>query len=286
VRMWSDGSSGLGYLYSAPDALGASGGSYSDARLSYATHDNAATAQLWLDWAQPGRLRIVSSDTADLNLNLAALTGAITGTVSLVPAQQFVGSGTEVHLHLQAGVWYTLSYKPGGHPVLPIELPAPPRKDGWYILAAGHNVAPPFLTRWLALGGVPVVGAPFAEPQPATGGSVQYYAAVAMQAHGTSATLLPLGLAERGGKADPRAREMPKKQKHLYFSATGHNLSGVFLQYWQSTGGASVWGVPLTEEFSKEGLTVQYFTNAEFVWNGSSVSLGPLGARAWARAQQ
>jgi hypothetical protein len=28
-------------------------------------------------------------------------------------------------------------------------------------------------------------------------------------------------------------------------------------------------------------LTVRYFTNAEYVWNGSIVSLAPIGDSAW-----
>jgi hypothetical protein len=28
-------------------------------------------------------------------------------------------------------------------------------------------------------------------------------------------------------------------------------------------------------------ITVQYFANAEYVWNGSVVSLAPIGDRAW-----
>jgi hypothetical protein len=165
---------------------------------------------------------------------------------------------------------------------LPADLPAPARADSWYILATGHNVPPPFLSRWLALGGVPVVGAPIAEPQSSPGGAVQYYAALAMQANGKSTTLLPLGLAEIGGKPAARAKELPKSQKHLYFSATGHNLQGAFLDFWQRTGGAAVWGPPVTEELKKGSLAIQYCANAELVWNGSTVSLGPVGARAWA----
>ncbi|MDB5075092.1 MAG: ErfK/YbiS/YcfS/YnhG family protein [Chloroflexi bacterium] len=283
VRMWSDGAVGLGYLYSAPDALGVSGGSYSDVRITYTAHNKAASAQLWLDWTQPGRLRLVSSHEADLTIDLAALTGAVTGTVTLAPSQQVSVSGLNVRLHMQAGIWYTLSYTPGGLALQPIGLPRPVQTAGWYILATGHNVSPPFLSQWLTLGGVPTLGAPLDEAQPSPGGAVQYFTSVAMQAHGTSAGLRPLGLAELGSKADPPAKELPKQQRHLYVSATGHNISGAFLDYWQRTGGIGFWGPPLTEQRKKGGATVQYFANAEFVWNGSSMSLGPLGARAWAR---
>jgi hypothetical protein len=283
VRVWSDNNAGLGYLYSAPDALGVSGGSYSDARLSYFAHNKPADAQLWMDWAQPGRLRLTSTSESDLTVDLTKLAGAAPGVVSLAPAQSFSQTGTIVRLHLQAGLWYTLLFTIGARETMLAGLPAPARSDSWYILDTGHNVPPPFLAKWLALGGVSVLGAPLAEASAAPGGLVQYYDGVGMQAHGKTATLLPLGLEELGGKAAPKAAELPKRQKHLYFKASGHNLTGAFLHYWQSSGGAAVWGQPSTEQYKKAGNTVQYFTNAEFVLNGSSVVLGSVGARAWVR---
>ncbi len=286
VRMWPDGSAGLGYLYSATDALGVSGGTYGDARIAYTAHDKPANAQLWMDWAQPGRLRLTSTSEADLTVDLAKLAGAASGAVSLAPAQSFTQTGTTLRIHLQAGLWYTILFPTGGTELALPGLPAPARSNSWYILDTGHNVPPPFLSRWLALGGVSLVGAPLAEPSPATGGEVQYYESLAMQAHGSTASLLPLGLAEIGGKPDPKAAELPKKIKHLYVKATGHNLQGPFLQFWQSNGGAAVWGQPITEQRKKLGYTVQYFTNAEFVLDGNSVVLGSVGARAWLRLAQ
>jgi hypothetical protein len=97
---------------------------------------------------------------------------------------------------------------------------------------------------------------------------------------------LPLGLAELGGRVAPTAAELPKKKKHLYFKESGHNLQGAFLQYWQFTGGAATWGQPISEQYKKAGLTVQYFTNAEFVLSGATVLLGSVGARAWVRLTQ
>jgi hypothetical protein len=184
---------------------------------------------------------------------------------------------------MQAGIWYTITYVPGGQALKLGGLPAPARADGWYILSAGHNVSPPFLTRWLNIGGVRILGAPLDEIHRSADGAVQYFAAVAMRARGTTVGLLPLGLAELGGRADPPAKELPKAKSHQYFASTGHNLHGTFLQFWRTTGGLNFWGPPVTEERQQGRLTVQYFANAEFVWNGSNVSLGPLGARVWAR---
>ena len=106
-----------------------------------------------------------------------------------------------------------------------------------------------------------------------------------MRTRAGTVAMLPLGLDAIGGRAAPAVSELPKKRPHRYFAATGHNLRGVFLNYWQATGGAATWGPPMSEEQLIGGVSVQYFTNAEFVWNGSSVTLAPLGARAWQASQ-
>lgn len=69
-----------------------------------------------------------------------------------------------------------------------------------------------------------------------------------------------------------------------YFSETGHNVTGEFLQYYNSNHEATLlYGYPITEEFtSKDGKTVQYFQRARFELNtslpeGQQVQLTPLG---------
>ena len=126
-----------------------------------------------------------------------------------------------------------------------------------------------------------MAGPPIAEAQGTPGSLVQYYTDVALRKNGGSAVLLPLGLQENGGP-DPRSKELPRTQAHQYFASTGHNLSGAFLRYWQSTGGLSTWGPPISEVKQRNGYTVQYCANAEFVLSGKSVVLGSVGARAWA----
>src|SRR5207245_247105 len=109
------------------------GGSYTDQRVNYTAHNQAPSAQLWMDWADPGRLRLVSTHEAELSVDLSALTGALTGTVELAPSQQaFVQTGSRVLLRMQAGIWYTITYVPGGKALKLDGLPAPPRSDGWY----------------------------------------------------------------------------------------------------------------------------------------------------------
>jgi hypothetical protein len=75
-----------------------------------------------------------------------------------------------------------------------------------------------------------------------------------------------------------------------YFSVTGHNLSGTFLDYWQQTGGLPIYGYPISEPFMEpsksDGKTylVQYFErnrfemHAELAGTKFEVQLGLLGS--------
>jgi hypothetical protein len=69
---------------------------------------------------------------------------------------------------------------------------------------------------------------------------------------------------------------------HVYFPQTGHHLSMGFLDFWRHNGDIAIFGYPLTEEVSENGLTVQYFERAVFEWHpeapaGWNVQLRLLG---------
>lgn len=52
-----------------------------------------------------------------------------------------------------------------------------------------------------------------------------------------------------------------------YYNETGHSISGPFLVFFDSHGGLSIFGYPITEPFVKNGLLVQYFQHARFEWH-------------------
>ncbi|HET9015103.1 MAG TPA: ferritin-like domain-containing protein, partial [Thermomicrobiaceae bacterium] len=70
-----------------------------------------------------------------------------------------------------------------------------------------------------------------------------------------------------------------------YFAATGHNLCGAFQSYWNQYGGLALYGMPISEPFVENGLTVQYFERARFELHPGTnpalynVLLGRLGAQ-------
>jgi hypothetical protein len=68
-----------------------------------------------------------------------------------------------------------------------------------------------------------------------------------------------------------------------YFDQTQHNLCAGFKDYWMTYGGLAIFGMPITEEFVMDGVTVQYFERARFEWRKGSwperfdVQLGLVG---------
>jgi hypothetical protein len=75
----------------------------------------------------------------------------------------------------------------------------------------------------------------------------------------------------------------------VFFPATGHTLGGVFRQQWEATGGAEVYGEPISEPLEERwraggvAYAVQYFERARMehqpTWAGTpkEVRLGRLG---------
>ena len=68
-----------------------------------------------------------------------------------------------------------------------------------------------------------------------------------------------------------------------FFNQTGHNVQGVFWQYYSSLFDAeTTLGYPITEEFTnKENILVQYFQRARLELVGGQVKLSPLGALSY-----
>jgi len=66
----------------------------------------------------------------------------------------------------------------------------------------------------------------------------------------------------------------------LYYLGAGHYIRGAFLSYFKSHGGINTLGYPRTEQISFGGHTVQFFQNAELVWDRKDrfVYQGPVGS--------
>jgi hypothetical protein len=135
-----------------------------------------------------------------------------------------------------------------------------------------------FLRFWEQNGGLDVLGLPITTEVVETFGDtelrVQYTERARLEEHpefkGTPNEVL-LGLLGNS-LADPRANEAPFQPKPAsaapgteWFEATRHNVGAPFLQYWRSTGGLRVYGLPRSEAFEEvnqaddKTYRVQYF---------------------------
>lgn len=191
--------------------------------------------------------------------------------------------------------------------------PLTPTADRLYFDATGHSLAYGFLAYWRANGGLERFGYPrteeFDEFDPMVGKTytVQYFERARFEYHpeyaGTDDEVL-LGHVGRWAleqrDIDPWESATDAKPGYRFFSESGHNLGGTFLEYWEDHGGLMTFGFPLSEEIREvnpedgKTYTVQYFERArfelhpEYAGTDSEVLLGLLGNemlrdRGWIR---
>ena len=142
-----------------------------------------------------------------------------------------------------------------------------------YAAATGHHLAGAFLLVWRARGGLTTLGYPLSEAtMDARGRWRQVFErglltlpAAGYAADLTSARLVTieaLGRELTAGRAGQRAFRpvpAPAGDTALYFPATGHTLAGGFRAHWQAHDGPATLGLPISEEMTEAGLTVQWF---------------------------
>lgn len=178
-----------------------------------------------------------------------------------------------------------------------LPLPAAGQVDGVTIPA-------PIYRYWRALGGRERFGPPLAPALANNDGVTQVFANAVIGLRNDQADTpyyvqpAPLGreaaAALAFGGAGALAPGDPAGAP-LFFAETGHGLKEAFLDYWRRGGGADVFGLPISEEFSGraadgQSRAMQYFERAVFAYypEDGAVRLEPLGARreALARATQ
>jgi hypothetical protein len=186
-----------------------------------------------------------------------------------------------------------------------------------YIEETGHTLSDVFLDYWRATGGRDTFGFPISEPfaapdgyysQVFEGGVLQYLPLKVWTVE-PFVRPMPVGrllLGERatglgkhaGGKRlasgnrspalRPLAADDPAVQTALaaggiYDEATGHTISGAFLDWYQRNEGDYYLGSPLTEVVSENGLPAQWFDGGLLIETAEGVQLAPLGERIAAR---
>jgi len=188
----------------------------------------------------------------------------------------------------------------GPAPAKPILLTGPvpdPHQDGvMYFAETGHTLRGMFLQYWQAYGGLAQFGDPLTEEffEPSGPGNsplqVQYFERSRFEMHRDNSVTpndVLMGLLGREfHQQDPPADPLPSPAQ--YFPQTGHNLSGAFLQYWQTHGGLFVHGYPISEPAMETGTDgkqylTQWFERSRFELHPENtgtpyeVLLGQLG---------
>lgn len=163
-----------------------------------------------------------------------------------------------------------------------------------YFPQTGHHLKDNFLTYWRQNGGLYQFGYPLTEEITEDGQTVQYFERAVFEHHPDN----PGGwqLLQRRLGADltvDRRDEQPFQpvsasddDNTRFFPQTGHRLSHGFKTYWEQNGALRIFGYPITEEFTEDGFTVQYFERARFEWHPEhagtrfEILLGHLGRQA------
>ncbi len=170
----------------------------------------------------------------------------------------------------------------------------------------GHAVAADFLSYWNAHGGLSINGLPITDEHPEvslTNGQsypTQWFERARYERHSENAApynvlLGLLGTNQAEGRTFDVATDTSNSASHMYFTQTKHSLSdtpGPFMTYWNTNGGLSQFGYPLseqTQEVSTDGKTydVQYFERQRFEFHPEQsdpkykVLLGLLGVQQY-----
>ncbi len=97
----------------------------------------------------------------------------------------------------------------------------------------------------------------------------------------TSAASPPAGLVAHAGVRTllNATANTPLAAPSRYITETGHNLGGPFQSFYAANGGAAIFGNPLTDQLTEDGLMVQYFEYARLELHpDGSMTLARLGA--------
>ncbi|HEY8599006.1 MAG TPA: polysaccharide deacetylase family protein [Thermomicrobiales bacterium] len=170
-----------------------------------------------------------------------------------------------------------------------------------FFTQTGHNVADPFLRFYEQHGGLMIFGLPLTEAFNEGTLTIQYFERARLEWHTDYSVGRQIAIGQIGRELsatrieDAPFRRLAGPTGGMYFPETGHSVRGGFADYWRANGDVTVFGYPLSEEFTEMlpdvgPVTVQYFERARLeLLTPTRVGLGLLGAlsfrqRAYPRA--
>lgn len=143
--------------------------------------------------------------------------------------------------------------------------------SGEYFVRSGHNLSEPFLAPWRQAGGEEVLGIPLSESRfvDDTGLIEQVFEGIILAWDpeldaAESIQGKPLGTARVNALSSQAARRStggcgPSESTCQFFPETGHTVSGVLAMFWNSRGGAPLFGLPLSEPERSGSTLTQVF---------------------------
>jgi hypothetical protein len=181
--------------------------------------------------------------------------------------------------------------------IIPATNSGRPAQADTFFPQTGYNIWGPFEEYWQAHGGLEQFGLPRTSVYPAGNTYDAQWFERALFTYDPSKpdpykvelNLLGSIITESRRAEAPFKRATPSADG-LYFEPTGHNLAGIFLQYWQQTGGLAIYGYPVSEAFTERSKSdgksylVQYFERNRFELHPEAagtryeVQLGLLGS--------
>lgn len=167
----------------------------------------------------------------------------------------------------------------------------PDRADARFFPETGFYVFAPFAAYWTAHGGLPILGLPITADFEQQGVTIQYFERARLERHPElpPENQVILGLLGSELRAPDPPLSGPPASNRRFFPQTGHSIGGRFGDFWERNGGLARFGLPLTEEITEDGLTVQWFERARFEYHPEAagtpaeVQLTQLGRRLWER---
>ncbi len=182
--------------------------------------------------------------------------------------------------------------------------------DSRYFATTGHTVTQPFLDYWDAHGGLAQQGYPITNNLQEVNTAdclpyrTQYFERSRFEFHPENKDpqyQVLLGLLGKeaflarypSGKVNAKSETVPGRGSQ-FFAATGHSVSGMFLDYWNTHGGLTQQGYPITDAYYETNAAdgkpyiTQYFERARFEYHPEQsdpqyqVLLGLVGKEVYA----
>ena len=249
------------------------------------------TIRFSITGANPTTVNVVTTAAGQASFNY---TGTKVGTDTIHTYADLDSDGVQDAGDPSSNVTLTWTAAPTPPPSVRPSNPASPKAGCTYFPQTQHNLCAGFSAYWNAFGGLAIYGYPLTEEFQENGMTVQYFERARFEWHPGAWPErydVLLGLlgdqltAGRTGTAFQRTAASIGNDCS-YFAATGHNVCGPFRNYWNQFGGLAVFGYPISEPFTENGVTVQYFERSRFELHPNAwpehynVLLGRVGAEA------